>query len=434
MANGKKGFFGRLFGGGGKKKNKSMGPAVTWNGYTPTFSTFGENVLLSDLVLEAIRIKADFCSKLDPRHIRNEGATQKRIDDSSIARVLRAPNEYMTTSDFLYKAAFLREVTENAFIYPDYYWTKGGYKYFTGLYIIQPQRWRYLQDEATGELYIGFKFDTQSEEIVFRYSEIIHWRKHYEADTYDGGGKYSDNEKREVLGTLQAYRTICESIAEAAKCACFFDGILIVNAYGEEDAKVQAIRDRFVEDLRNNPAKIPVLDNGAEWHDTKRSLQMPSKDTLSYFEEKILRFTGVSPAMLTGDFTTAQKEAFYERNIESGIISLGQAFSKTVFTKGERAHGNDVIFYPNKIELMSTSEKVSLLSATNAMGVWSVNEVREMFGKPPVEGGDDRPRGYNSMDSGTPVSEEDAKKILDKQDDTEGQSTEGGADNEGKTE
>lgn len=424
MANENKNFFGRLFGGGGKEKINGKKSAVTWNGYTPSFSTFGDNVLLSDLILESIRIKADFCSKLDPRHIRNEGATQERIDDSGIARALRSPNEYTTTSDFLYKAAFLREVVENCFIYPDYYWTKGGYKFFTGLYIIQPHTWRYLQDEDTGALYIGFKFNGRADEVIFDYSEIIHWRKHYEDDTYDGGGKYSKNEKRDVLNTLQAYRTICESIAEAAKCACYFDGILKINAFGDEDKKVKDIRDNFINDLRTNAKGVAVLDNGAEWVDVKRDLKMVDEKTISHFENKILRFTGVSPAMLAGDFTTAQKEAFYERNIESGIISLGQAFTKTVFTPWQKSHGDEIIFYPNKIELMSTTEKINLLGATNAMGVWSINEVREMFGKPPVEGGDARPRGYNSIDKGKPAESEKTPQ----NEKTEG--TEGGAEDE----
>lgn len=407
---------GALLGDGGQKKNKKMRRAITWDGYEPTFTTFGDNVLASDLVLEAIRLKADFISKLDPRHIRTENGTQKRIDDSSIARVLREPNPYMTTSDFLYKAAFLREVNENAFIYLDYYWTKGGYKYFTGAYIIQPHRWAYYEDEKTGELFIGFKFDGQSDEVIFKYSELIHWRKHYEADTYDGGGKYSREARRDVLDTLQGYRTICESIAEAAKCSCYFDGIIKVSGFGDEYESIKKIRDKFVDDLRTGKKGVAVLDNGAEWQDVHRELKMVDAATLAYFENKILRYTGVSIAMLTGDFTTAQKESFYERCIESGVISLGQAHTKTAFTKWQKSHGDEIIFYPNKIELMSTSEKIALLGSTNAMGVWSVNEVREMFGKPPVEGGDARPRGYNSIDEGKPA---------------ESDKTAGGAKNEG---
>jgi len=414
---------GSLIGGGGQKKSKGMKKAARLNGYEPTFTSFGDNALASDLVLDAIRLKAEFISKLDPRHIRTEGGTQKRIDESSIARVLREPNAYMTTSDFLYKIAFLREATENAFIYLDYYWTKGGYKYYTGAYIIQPWRWCYYEDEQTGELYIGFKFRNRDDEVVFKYSEIIHWRKHYEDDEYDGGGKYSNAEERDVLNTLQAYHTICESIAEAAKCACYFDGILQVNAYGEEPENVQKIRDEFIDDLRKGKKGVAVLDNGAEWKDVKRELKMVDEKTMQHFKSKILQHTGVSPAMLSGDFTPAQKDAFYERCIEGGVLSLGQAFTKTAFTKWQKTHGDEIIFYPNKIELMSTNEKISLLGATNAMGVWSVNEVREMFGKPPVEGGDARPRGYNSIDEGKPAADDNDAGNANNE------GTKGGADN-----
>lgn len=418
------GTIGGLIGGGGQKKNKKMKAAARFSGYEPTFTTFGDNVLASDLVLDAIRLKADFISKLDPRHIRTENGTQSRIDDSSIARVMREPNAYTTTSDFLYKSAFLREVTENAFIYLDYYWTKGGYKYYTGAYIIKPWRWCYYEDEQTGELFIGFKFQNRPNEVIFKYSEIVHWRKHYEDDEYDGGGKYSKEEERDVLYTLQAYRTICESIAEAAKCACYFDGILKINAYGDEDAKIKKIRDDFVKDLRSGAKGVAVLDNGADWENVQRSLKMVDEKTMQHFKGKILQHTGVSPAMLSGDFTTAQKEAFYERCIESGVISLGQAFTKTAFTKWQKSHGDEIVFYPNKIEFMSTTEKTALLGVTNAMGVWTVNEVREMFGKPPVEGGDVRPRGYNSIDEGK-LAESDKSAAGAKN-----EGTEGGADNE----
>lgn len=395
--------------GGGRKKNKKMKTAVTLNGYSPTFTSFGDNVLASDLVLAAIRLKAEFASKLDPRHIRkNENGSQKRIVDSGISRVLSEPNEHTITSDFIYKAFFLREVTKNCFIYLDYYWTKGGYKYYTGAYIIQPWHWCYYEDEETGELYIGFKFRNRPDEVIFKYSEIVHFRKEYEDDEYDGGGKYSNEEEREVLNTLQAYHSICESIAEAAKCACYFDGILKVNAFGEEDEKVKKIRDNFVKDLRTNAKGVAVLDNGADWVEVQRSLKMVDANTMQHFKEKILQHTGVSLAMLSGDFTTQQKEAFYERCIEPAVISLGQAFTKTAFTKWQKSHGDEIIFYPNKIELMSTSEKISLLGATSAMGVWSVNEVREMFGKPPVEGGDERPRGYNNLDGGKPAENEES--------------------------
>lgn len=388
----------------GKEKKKTLTTAETFTGYSPQFSTFGNNVNISDLVLESIRLKADFISKLDPRYIKTEGDTQRVIADHSIARALRNPNPYMTTADLLYKAAFLREINENVFIYPDYYKTVGGERKYTGLYILQPQSWKYLE-YSDGSLAIRFKFKNENGaewEVDFDYSDLVHWRKHYEFSDYDGGAaRGQPTNDTDLLNTLQAYRTICESIAEAAKCSCYFDGILKVNAFGQDDEKVRNIRNKFIEDLREGKRGIGVLDNGAEWQDIKRNIAFVDEKTMSHFTNKILMHTGVSLAMLSGDFTTAQKEAFYERCIESSVISLGQAMTKCFFSSWQQTNGSEIILYPNKIELMSTSEKTALISATNAMGVWSINEIREMYGKPPVEGGDARPRGYNNLDNST---------------------------------
>lgn len=408
----------------GRAKSQDMYVAETMSGYTPQFSAFGNNVNLSDLVIESIRLKADFCSKLDPRYIKTENGIRRTINDHTISHILKNPNPYMTTSDFLYKACFLREVNENVFIFPDYYMTVGGEKRYTGLYILQPASWKYYE-YSDGSLAVGFKFNGKSDEVVFEYGDLIHWRKHYEFDDYDGGGKSTKNGEADLLNTLQAYRTICESIAEASKCACFFDGILKVNAFGQTDEKVKQIRDTFVNDLRNGKTGVGVLDNGAEWQDIKRNLAFVDEKTMSHFTDKILMHTGVSLAMLKGDFTVAQKEAFYERCIESGVISLGQAMTKCFFSQWQQTNGSEIILYPNKIDLMSTAEKTALIGATNAMGVWSINEIREMYGKPPVEGGDARPRGYNNLDgaSATPtatptgegnkLSKEDEQDLMD---------------------
>ena len=48
---------------------------------------------------------------------------------------------------------------------------------------------------------------------------------------------------------------------------------------------------------------------------------------------------------------------------------------------------------------MSMENKLSALSAGLPAGVFTINEARELLGYAPVEGGDVRPRGYNSLDN-----------------------------------
>ena len=120
-----------------------------------------------------------------------------------------------------------------------------------------------------------------------------------------------------------------------------------------------------------------------------------------------MRNVGVSLPILNGDYTTTQKEAFYEHALESDVISLGQAISNTVFSQRESSFGNEVVLYPARINFMSMSEKINYLSIAAPAGAVNKNEIREFAGLPPMENGDEYPRAYNSLDNDTMGAEND---------------------------
>ena len=211
-----------------------------------------------------------------------------------------------------------------------------------------------------------------------------------------GGGKYSTSANADLLNSLQSHRTITESVAEASKLGCMFDGLLKVNAFGADDKKTQAIRDKFLEDIKNNKAGLPVLDNGAEYVQIQRQLKLVDGNTLKEIKENIMISRGVSIDFILGKYTTEEKEAFYESKIEPAAISLGQALEKVMIS---RANEN-IILYPHKVQLMATSQIVSVISTTIPAGVFTIDEYREMLGYPPLPNGEGqaRPRGYNELD------------------------------------
>lgn len=390
-----------LFKGRKKREQKeTLTVAKTFRGYEPQFTDFGKNLLVSSQILESIRLKADFISKVDPKHIREVNGVKERVYEGSIAKILKRPNAYMTKTDFFYKAGFIREVAKNCFIFVDSYMTKGGYKNYTGMYILQPTKAEMFEDEIDGSLWWGFEFQGQSETVYFKKEEIVHWAKNYEDLQYKGGGDFTRYSEKDMLNTLQAYHTILESIAEASKCACYFDGILKVNAYVSSDEKTQKIRDDFIEDLRTNKSGVAVLDNGAEWQDINRKLTMVDEKTMAHFQKQIEIFTGTTIDMLRGQFKVEDKEAFYERNIESGLISLGEAFSMCFFGQWQTTHGDEIRLYHRKIELMSTTQKTQLMKDTLVAGVFEIDEYRDWIGYAPLPNGEgkQRPRGFNNLD------------------------------------
>ncbi len=394
--------------------------APTMTGYTPAFSAFGDNVYASDIIIQAIRCIANEMMKLQPRHIRVVDGKQETITNSSIARAFRRPNKWMTTADLLSKMTVLRELNKNAYMYPDYIIDSTGAKQYIGLYPLKPTTAEYLTDQYTNQLYIRFTFG-QGERVTLPADEVIHWRKDYGVDDYFGGSMLGGDDNQSLLKNLETYNTITQSIAEGLKCSLSITGAMKYITVTSEDT-LKAERDKFVADLRAGKSTVLFLDNKAEYVNIPRDVKFVDKETLEFFYQTILRNSGVSIAILNGDYNDTQKSAFYESVLEPGIISLGQATSKVVFTDREAAFRNEIILYPDQIQNMSIEKRIAWLQVAVPAGAVTKDEIRMTVGLPPIQDGSGSqfPRGYNSLD-GEPVGGQQKN---------QGKQTEGNGENE----
>lgn len=381
-----------------KKKEAKQGLkyAPTMAGNSPFYSSFGDSVYASDIVVQSIRCKANEFKKLQPRHIRNTGGNQTVVTDSSVARVLQRPNAWMTQADFLEKITILRELNKNVFIYPEYYITKGGEKFYTALYPLKPIQAQYLVDNG-GSLFINLSF-ANGYETTLRADGVIHWRKDYGVDDYFGGSAFGGNDNAGLLTMLKRYDQLTQSIAKALECSCQINGIVKYNSYLDDDA-TKAAREEFEANLKANKSGILFADLKTGYTHLPRDVKLVDAETLKFFYDTILRANGTPLCILNGDYTKAQKEAYYEHALESDIKSLGQAMSKIMFSDREFSFGNEIVFYPNSIEFMSMENKISALQTGLPAGIFTKNEARELLGYAPVDGGDVMPRGYNEVDT-----------------------------------
>lgn len=403
----KRSFLSKLFG-KAKKTDANLLLAPTFKGYQANYVNYNNSILESDLVLSATRLKARFFGKLMPRHVRDNASQMININDGSIARLLRQPNEYQTPYDFLSQAYFLRELHDNCYIYPQYYISNAGEKIYQAMYILIPMIKPLVFEDASGKLFIRFDFPTYGEPVIFALEDLIIWKKNYEDDQFLGGGRYTSAANADALSSLNTYQAIKEATANVAEQGGAFDGILKVNAYAADDEKIQTIRNNFVNDLKNNKNGLPVLDNGTEYVNISRQLKTIDATTMKEIKENLVIHTGVTIDMLMGNFDTKSKEALYENWIEPAAISLGQAMSKCFFSQWQTTHGDQILLYPNKVQLMATSEIVSIIQSTISAGVFKIDEYREMLGYAPLENaeGQVRPRGYNNLDGSQVIVDE----------------------------
>lgn len=107
---------------------------------------------------------------------------------------------------------------------------------------------------------------------------------------------------------------------------------------------------------------------------------MVDATTLKFVDEKILRNYGVPLPILMGDYTKEQYEAFYQKTLEPLIISISQAFTKTLFTDRERAFNNKVHFYPKDLIFMSVGQTLEMIRLLGDSGAMYENEKRVALG------------------------------------------------------
>ncbi len=380
-----------------KKKNTKTGLAAapTMSGNLPFYAPFGDSVYASDIIVQSIRCKANEFKKLEPRHITRVDGMTTTVTDGSIARILKRPNAFMTTADFLEKITILLELNKNAFIYPQFT-VNNGKRTYTGIYPLKPSAVEYMTNDK-GDLYINLQF-ANGYEVTLPAADVIHWRKDYGVNDYFGGGMFGGDDNAGLLTMLKRYDMLTQSIAIALECSCQINGIVRYNTY-HGDEKMAEQRAAFEADLKKNKSGILFTDLSTEYTHIPRDVKLVDSETLKFFYDTILRANGTSLPILNGDYTKAQKEAYYEHALEADIKSLGEAMSKVLFTDREAAFGNEITLFPHHISFMSMADKINALKTGLPAGIFTKDEARSLLGYPPLPDGQGQaiPQGYNAL-------------------------------------
>lgn len=367
-----------------RKSPKKQKWAQMLNGYTPIFSQFGTNIYASDVVQQAVKCIVDEMKKLNPTHIRYNRNDPVPVS-GTIQTLLNDPNPVMTTSEFLEKITWLLLLNYNAFILPTYYiyTNKDGtqVRVYDGLYPLKPTFVEFIEDESN-RLYVKMRFENNFETTI-PYSDLIHIKYNYSVNEYMGGDVSGQPDHKPVLDTLQLNQTLLEGVAKAMKASYAVNGVVKYNTM-LDDGKTEAAMQELETKLRNSESGFLPLDLKSEFTPLERSTQLVDEATLKFIDEKILRNWGVPLSILTGDYTKEQYAAFYQKTLEPLIISISQAFTKKLFTRRERAFGNEIRLYPKDLIFMTVDQTLEMVNMLSNTGSIYENEKRVAFGLQPL--------------------------------------------------
>lgn len=363
-------------------KRTGLAYADVMSGRTPIYSSFGRDIYASDVVVQALACIIDEIRKLAPAHVIQQGMDIIPVgagDDRQ--RVLNNPNHYMNTSDFLARIMYLRFSKYNGWAVPTYRVDDKGRRTYTGIYPVDPQRVELVEDE-TGRLFVKLYFAVEPEPWVLPYSDIIHLRRDYGADEYMGGGPGGIGDERGLRDTLEINHQMLQGISRTMKTSQAINGVVKYGSILSKEETENAVKE-WEGKLQNGQSGIVVMDLQSTYTHVPRDLKLVDAATLKFIDEKILRNFGVPLCILTGDYTKAQYEAFYQKTIEPLIIQLSQEFTRVMCPEAD-GRGHKIQFFAKELIFMSTEQKINMINLLAPTGAMFENEKRVAFGLHPL--------------------------------------------------
>lgn len=366
-----------------KQKFNTVRYAQALNGYTPIFSQFGQDIYASDIVQSVIDCIVTEMCKLQPMHIIKKDRDSIPVNDS-LQKVLNNPNDMMTTHDFISKIMWNLFLNYNSFIYPVYDVRTNAdgseTRTYKALYPLQPNQASFVED-AAGNLFVKMRFGNGFE-TTLPYDSLIHVRYRYSVNEYMGGNEAGQPDNDALLKLLSMNNSLMDGVLNAMKTSFAINGIMKYNTL-LDGPEMKAAIEAFNQQLQNNASGIIGVDLKGEYIPLSRKIQAVDPETLKFIDSRILRKYGVSMAILTGDYTKAQYQAFYQKILEPIIINLTQAFKKTLFTQRQKDLGHDILFMTEPLLFLDTSQVVEVIRLLGDSGTLYENEKRVAIGFPP---------------------------------------------------
>lgn len=362
------GLFEKLF----PKKNRFPVGTSRWEtltAYKAAFTTWRGEIYEFDQVRSAIDCLARNTAKLKPEMTGSAKRNLRTILKSQ-------PNPYQTWYQFLYRTRTIWEMQNNAIIIP----ILDEYDEVVGIFPVLPSECEVVEYKGTEFLRYKF-FDRQIAAIELDRCAVI--TKHQYKDDIFGSKNTALNNTFDLLDLNR------QAIKEAIKNASTFRFMGQMDNFAQ-DADIAAERKRIKEaNLSDRDGFLLLFSNLVK--DVKQIDIKPysiDDKQLALINSNVEKYFGVTEAAIKNDLVGDKAAAFYEGAIEPFAIQLSEAITRMLFTQTERNIGNSFMLTANRVQFMTNSDKLSISSSMADRGLMTVNEIREIWNLPPVEGGD----------------------------------------------
>ena len=331
---------------------------------------------------------ASHAAKAEALHVTvdKQGRIQAVHRNSPYAKLLnQQPNSIMSGFDLKYKliAALEEKNTAMAFLQ----WEGDVPK---AVIPIQYRNFEFFGVEDGGYA-VQFTDETDGRQYTLNVEDVVLLRRHYNHHMVAGDGNDP------IVHTLSMIQASDEGLTEALTVANKVRGLLKQRKSMLAAADVEKSTAEFARRFQEAAKSGGILGVDAMEDFTPLNVTPWSANAAQMREVRanLFYYWRISESILKSDYTSAQWQAFYESVLEPLLTQMAQAFTNACFTRRERDVGNRIIFNSAALIYASMAEKVQLVSSTREIGLLTTNEQRELFGLPPVAGGDVRVLSLN---------------------------------------
>lgn len=369
------GLFDKLFGNRPQPRGDYNGVFKMLNGYTPRFTSFNGGVYESELIRSAINARATHMSKLS---VETQGAARPALQN----KLKHGPNAFQTWSQFLYRLSTLLDVHNTAFIVP--VWDEYGEP--SGIYTPLPNKCEMVKYGANDTPYLRYEFGWGEKAAVeLEYCGIM--TKFQYRDDFFG------ESNRALFPTMDLIHIQNQGIEEGVKNAASYRFIAQLSNFSKaEDLKKE--RRRFTaENLARDAQGGGLLLFPNTYTNIKQIESKPfvvDADQMKAINDNVFHYFGVNEDILNNAAFGDAWSAFYEGAIEPFAIQFSEVLTKMLFTFREQSQGAKVMATANRLQYMTNADKLNVSAQMLDRGIMSINDVREIWNLPPVEGGDER--------------------------------------------
>lgn len=342
------------------------------NAYTPAFRSFEGGLYEAQLTRAAIHSFATHVSKLYPIIQGNGNEVLQR-------RLQYKPNPLMDTKKYLYRLATVYAVDNTAFIAP----LLDKYGEVIGYYPLDTSKCSIV--EYQGRKYLQYEFAYGKRGAIELEAAGIMNQMQYHDELFG-------ESNRCLRPTMDVLSTNDQGIVEGVKngAAIRFMAKL---AQTLKDKDIEAERTRLINNNLSMQNNGGVLMFDQKYEDIKQIDSKPyavDPAQVKIIKDNVFEYFGTNEKILMNNFTSAEWNAYFEGKIEPFANEAGLVHTNMTFSDHEIAFGNRILFTANRLQYMSASEKVQMVSMLFDRGFISLNDGRDIFNLNPVEGGDKR--------------------------------------------